>query len=365
MKIVTVVGARPQFIKAAVVTNELKKRSGIREVIVHTGQHYDPSMSSLFFEQLGLPEPDFHLGIGSALHGAQTGRMLEAVETVLIAQKPDWVLVYGDTNSTLAGALAAAKLGMPLAHVEAGLRSYQRAMPEEINRVLTDRVADLLFAPTDSATGNLKREGIADDKIRLVGDVMFDAALRFVDRADIGSLLGGQGLRDKAFALVTIHRAENTDDPARLSAIVDALCQVQQSIDVLLPLHPRTRAALERNGLLTRLQHAVVCIEPLGYFETLALERAAKVVITDSGGVQKEAFFFGTPCLILRPKTEWVELVSLGCACLCEPNDLVAALDDLPQPQHAKAQTLFGGGHAAERIVDALTAYSAGGPPRN
>jgi UDP-GlcNAc3NAcA epimerase len=356
MKIVTVVGARPQFIKAAAVTSALRAKRNVREVLVHTGQHYDDSMSKIFFEQLGLPEPDFNLGIGSASHGAQTGRMLEAVETVLLAEKPDWVLVYGDTNSTLAGALAAAKLCLPLAHVEAGLRSYQRAMPEEINRVLTDRVSDLLFAPTDSAVRNLHKEGIADDKIRLVGDVMFDAALQFVGRADAASLLQAYGLQGKRFALVTLHRAENTDDAARLSSIVGALCAAGNSIALLFPMHPRTRDALDRNGLLARLRDAVTCIEPLGYFDMLALEKSAAAVVTDSGGVQKEAFFFGTPCLILRPRTEWVELVELGCARLCEPADLPAAIRDLPEPQSAKAQSLFGGGKAAQRIVDALLA---------
>jgi UDP-GlcNAc3NAcA epimerase len=356
MKIVTIVGARPQFIKAAVVTRELAGRTDVREVLVHTGQHYDDSMSRIFFEQLGLPEPDFNLGIGSGPHGAQTGRMLEAVETVMLKEKPDWVLVYGDTNSTLAGALAAAKLGLPLAHVEAGLRSYQRAMPEEINRVLTDQVSDLLFVPTGSAVRNLQREGIAEEKIRLVGDVMYDAALQFVGKADAASLLRKFGLRGKRFALVTLHRAENTDDKTRLSTIIDGLSEMARSIEIITPLHPRTRAALERDGMWARASGAMQCIEPLGYLDMLALEKEAAMIVTDSGGVQKEAFFFGTPCLILRPKTEWVELIELGCARLCEPQDLATAVQNLPRPEGAPAQSLFGGGRAGQLIVDALLA---------
>lgn len=354
MKILTVVGARPQFIKAAVVSRELRARPSLREVLVHTGQHYDDSMSKVFFEQLGLPEADINLGIGSGSHGAQTGRMLEALEQVLLKETPDWVLVYGDTNSTLAGALVAAKLGLPLAHVEAGLRSFQRAMPEEINRVLTDRVSDLLFAPTETAVANLKREGVDSAKVRLVGDVMFDAALEYVGRADRAGLLKSFGVGEKDFILVTIHRAENTDDGKRLVAILDGLGKVAAKTRILFPLHPRTKAALEREGLLQRARAMMSCVEPLGYVEMLGLERAASAVITDSGGVQKEAFFLGTPCLILRPTTEWVELVEQGCARLCEPAALPEAVDNPPRPPQDVPPGLFGGGQTACRIVDAL-----------
>ena len=354
MKILTVVGARPQFIKAAVVSREFMSRPGVQEMLVHTGQHYDQTMSKVFFEELGLPEPDVNLGIGSASHGAQTGRMLEALETVMLAERPDWVLVYGDTNSTLAGALAAAKLGLPLAHVEAGLRSYQRAMPEEINRVLTDRISDLLFAPTETAVGNLESEGVDAAKVRLVGDVMYDAALRYVERADVTALMDRHRLRFKDFVLVTLHRVENTDDKGRLEAIVVALCALARKTKVIFPLHPRTRAALERGGLLDRVAAATVCVEPLGYLEMLGLERAASLVVTDSGGVQKEAFFLGTPCLILRPTTEWMELVDSGCARLCEPAGLTVAAENPPRPRMPAAQDIFGGGKASGRIVEAL-----------
>ncbi|MBI4366867.1 MAG: UDP-N-acetylglucosamine 2-epimerase (non-hydrolyzing) [Deltaproteobacteria bacterium] len=354
MKILTVVGARPQFIKAAVVSEKMRSRTGLVEVLVHTGQHYDDSMSKIFFEQLGLAEPTYNLGVGSASHGAQTGRMLEALESVLMAEKPDWVLVYGDTNSTLAGALAAAKLGLPLAHVEAGLRSYQRAMPEEINRVVTDRISDLLFAPTEAALRNLKSEGVDEKKLRLVGDVMFDAALRYVEHSSVEPLMDRHGLREKNFVLLTLHRAENTDSRARLSAIVEGLCEVARMTKVLFPVHPRTKAALDRNGLLDRVTAATICVDPLGYIDMLGLERAASVVVTDSGGVQKEAFFFGTPCLILRPTTEWVELLELDCARLCEPDGLADAVGNPPQPQKATAQRLFGGGAASRRIVDSI-----------
>lgn len=352
MKIATIVGARPQFVKAAVVTQALKAQGNADEILIHTGQHYDAAMSDIFFEQLDLPEPSYNLGIGSGPHGAQTGRMLEATEAVLLQEKPDLVLVYGDTNSTLAGALAAAKLGLPLAHVEAGLRSYQRAMPEEINRLLTDQVSDLLFAPTDQAVRNLEREGIAADKIRLVGDVMFDAALHYVGRAEAGALLNAHGLREKQFALATIHRAENTDDPVRLKAIVEALCSASRQLPILLPLHPRTRSALARAGLLEQLESRVTCITPLSYLDMLAMEQAAAVVVTDSGGVQKEAFFFGVPCLILRDRTEWRELVESGWAVLCEPEGLAEALRHPPRADEAPG--LFGGGKAAELIAKAL-----------
>ncbi len=354
MKILTVVGARPQFIKAAVVSQEIRLRPGLSEVLVHTGQHYDDSMSRIFFEQLGLAKPNYNLGVGSASHGAQTGRMLEALETVLVAERPDWVLVYGDTNSTLAGALAAAKLGLPLAHVEAGLRSFQRAMPEEINRVVTDRISDLLFAPTNAAVRNLQNEGVDEKKVRLVGDVMFDAALRYVEYSDVGPFMARHDLQEKRFVLVTLHRAENTDSRARLSEIVDSLCGVGGATKVVFPLHPRTKAALDREGLLDRVTASTICVEPLGYLDMLGLERAASVVVTDSGGVQKEAFFLGTSCLILRPTTEWVELLELNCARLCEPADLAAAIASPPQSQKAAAQGLFGGGAASRRIVDAL-----------
>lgn len=353
MKILTVVGARPQFVKAAVVSRALAQTAGLREVLVHTGQHYDDAMSDRFFRDLGIPAPAHHLGVGSGSHGAQTGRMLEKLDAVMQAERPDWVLLYGDTNSTLAGALAAAKLHIPVAHVEAGLRSWNRAMPEEINRLLTDQVSSLLFAPTQAAVANLAREGIAGDGVRLVGDVMYDAALTFGGRADAESLLARLGVNACGYVLATIHRAENTDDPARLAAIVAGLARAAEAMPVVLPCHPRTLAALERAGLLDQARARLICTEPLGYLDMLAAERLARVVVTDSGGVQKEAFFFGVPCVIVRRETEWVELVELGCARLVEPDGIAAAVAAPPVAAGGR-EGLYGGGAAANRVARAL-----------
>lgn len=313
ISVVTIVGARPQFIKAAAVSRVLRTAPGMKEVLVHTGQHYDESMSAIFFEELEIPPPDYHLGIGSGTHGAQTGRMMEAIEGVLQHECPSWVLVYGDTNSTLAGALAAAKLHLPVAHVEAGLRSFNRRMPEEINRVLTDHVSGLLFAPTLAAVVNLRREGIAESHIRLVGDVMYDAALFYGARADERSdVLERLDLVPKSYILGTIHRAENTDDPARLRAIFEAMVLASEELPVILPLHPRTRKALERRGALGRASRCLRFLDPVGYLDMVRLERNARLIVTDSGGVQKEAFFYRVPCVTLRDETEWMELVALG-----------------------------------------------------
>ena len=312
MKVVTIVGARPQFIKAAAVSRVLQKTQGVREVLVHTGQHYDANMSEVFFEELEIPRPDCNLGIGSATHGTQTGRMLEAIEKVLLEENPDWVLVYGDTNSTLAGALAAVKLHVPVAHIEAGLRSFNRRMPEEINRVLTDHASDILFAPTKVAVENLRR-GISEERIQLVGDVMYDAALYYGKKADCQSqILNRLELKPKEYILATIHRAENTDDPQRLRAIFEGFSEVAQEIKVVLPLHPRTRAALVEVGLYDKVIGSICLIDPVGYLDMVMLEKNARAIATDSGGVQKEAFFYRVPCLTLREETEWVELVDLG-----------------------------------------------------
>lgn len=311
--VVSVVGARPQFIKAAVVSRALRAGEQVREVLIHTGQHYDDNMSRVFFEELEMPEPDYNLGVGSASHGAQTGRMLGAIEQVLLKERPDWVLVYGDTNSTLAGALAAVKLHIPVAHVEAGLRSFNRRMPEEINRVLTDHASDLLFAPTATAVTNLKREGLPDNRIRLVGDVMYDAALFYGAKAERqGRILERLGLSPKAYVLATVHRAENTDNPQRLRAIFEGLDRVARSVPVVVPLHPRTRDALTRQSLTDGSLSALTLIDPVGYLDMLLLEKHALVIATDSGGVQREAFFFRVPCVTLRRETEWAELVELG-----------------------------------------------------
>lgn len=313
MKLCSIVGARPQFVKAAVVSRAWREETSDPEALVHTGQHYDQRMSELFFEEMEIPEPDYNLGIGSAPHGAQTGKMLAAIEEVLLEEEPDWVLVYGDTNSTLAGALAAVKLHIPVAHVEAGLRSFNRRMPEEINRVLTDHASDLLFAPTRSAEERLLEEGIPEERVEWVGDVMYDASLLYAEKAERGRRRREElGLKDGEYALATVHRAENTDDERRLAAVVHGLEQLHRELPVVLPLHPRTRNAMAEAGLLTRAEEAFHLIEPVGYLDMVDLERHAAVIATDSGGVQKEAFFYEVPCVTLREETEWTELVELG-----------------------------------------------------
>lgn len=358
--VVTVVGARPQFIKAAPVSRALRSR-GIREVLVHTGQHYDDNMSDVFFRELGLAPPDHHLGVGSGPHGAMTGRMLEAVERQLTAERPDGVLVYGDTNSTLAGALAAVKLHIPVAHVEAGLRSFNRRMPEEINRVVTDHVAALLFAPTEAAVAHLRREGVAESAVHLTGDVMYDAALHFGEQAARTSrVLEALELAPRSFILATIHRAENTDDRDRLGVIVSALLELARRRPVVLPIHPRTRGVLEREGLLAEAQRALRLTPPVGYLDMIMLEKSAAVVVTDSGGVQKEAFFYQTPCVTLRDETEWVELVEAGWNRLCPPLTPAAILDAVEGAIGARGRDVrpYGDGRAAERIADVLGAFS-------
>ncbi|MBG0777482.1 MAG: UDP-N-acetylglucosamine 2-epimerase (non-hydrolyzing) [Desulfovibrionaceae bacterium] len=375
-KIVTVVGARPQFVKAAVVSRALAARSGegaVREVLVHTGQHFSASMSDVFFEQMAIPRPAHHLQINSLSHGAMTGRMLEAVEAVLLEEKPDRVLVYGDTNSTLAGALAAAKLHVPVAHVEAGLRSFNRRMPEEINRVLTDHTADALYCPTRTAVANLAAEGLAHDpggalpggvrrSVLLTGDVMHDAALFYAQRsaepgaaptaARVLAELGGA-----PFALCTLHRAENTDDPARLAAIVRALAEISargaaRGVPVVLPLHPRTRALAPRAGV--DLEGAGLrLLDPVPYFDMLELLKACAVVLTDSGGLQKEAFFFARPCVTLRDETEWVELVEHGVNRLAgaDTDAILAAFEAMRAVRVDASLALYGDGDAGGAIA--------------
>jgi UDP-GlcNAc3NAcA epimerase len=348
VNIVSVVGARPQFIKAATVSRHLRRAH--QEVLVHTGQHYDEQLSDVFFAQLDLPPPDHHLGVGSAPHGRQTAQILERLEDVLLQEKPDRVLVYGDTNSTLAGALAAVKLHIPLAHVEAGLRSYDRRMPEEINRVLTDHCADLLFCPTVTAVENLAREGITNG-VHLVGDVMYDSLLQQTpDDSDARQILRGWGLEPGEYFLATVHRAANTDDAARLGTILQALGEL--SLPVVFPIHPRTRKAIAVAGL--SLTPNIHLREPLGYRDMLVLERHARSILTDSGGVQKEAFFLGVPCVTLREETEWPETVECGWNVLAgaEPERIVAAARR-PAPQEERP-LLFGDGHAAEKIVRSL-----------
>lgn len=358
MKIVTIVGARPQFIKAAAVSRSLRPIGDVREILVHTGQHYDDNMSEVFFRELGISEPDYHLGIGSGSHGMQTGRMLEAIEGVLTAEAPQVVLIYGDTNSTLAGALAAAKLNIPSAHVEAGLRSYNRSMPEETNRVVADHLADLLFAPTETARRNLLSEGIGEAAIRLVGDVMYDAALYYGSKAqEQSAILKRLGLKSRGYILATVHRAENTDDPTRLRTLFEGLMEASRDTRLVLPLHPRTRQALERDQMLSRVSDHLNLTDPVGYLDMVMLEKNARLVVTDSGGVQKEAFFYRVPCVTLRGETEWVELIELGWNRLAPPvsaSSIADAVQSALQNTPAVAGSPYGDGHSAERIVRTL-----------
>lgn len=312
IRVCTVVGARPQFVKASVVSRAFKDRGDIHETIIHTGQHYDANMSTVFFTELGIPNPDHNLGVGSARHGAQTGRIMERLEPVLLNVGPDCVLVYGDTNSTLAAAVVASKLHFPVAHVEAGLRSFNRRMPEELNRILTDHCSTLLFPPTERAKANLAAEGIVGDRVRQVGDVMLDVAKAHETIIpEVESILANHRLVSGAFILATIHRAENTDDPTRLASIFDGLARVARVIPVLIPVHPRTRSIISTLSSESSLE-SIFMIEPVGYLSMLGLVRSCALVATDSGGLQKEAFFCRKPCVTLRSETEWVELVELG-----------------------------------------------------
>lgn len=356
MKIVTVVGARPQFIKAAAVSRVIRDEYAgrIDEVLVHTGQHYDENMSKVFFEELDIPQPRYNLEVSGGPHGAMTGRMMEAVEKVLQHERPDWLLVYGDTNSTLAGALAAAKLNILVAHVEAGLRSFNMHMPEEINRILTDRVSTLLFCPTTTAVDNLSAEGITRG-VHNVGDVMYDVALFYRERArQQSTILRRLGLESGSLALATCHRAENTDDPKRLETILSALAKIASHLPVVLPLHPRTRKLVVDYGL-SHLMPALKVIEPLPFLDMVALEQAARIILTDSGGVQKEAFFYRVPCITIREETEWVETVSAGWNVLVgsDSSKIIDAVEHHEQKERADINP-FGLGDATERILRRL-----------
>lgn len=349
--VLTVVGARPQFIKAATISRAFARHGpAVRELLVHTGQHYDANMSGLFFDELELPAPSINLGIGGGPHGQNTGRMLEKLEAVMLEARPDIVLVYGDTDSTLAGALAAVKLHIPLAHVEAGLRSHNRHMPEEINRVLTDHASDVLFPPTAAARDNLLHEGLRQRRIHVFGDVMYDAVLHYRRLARKPSWFGDLQAQDGEFALCTVHRAENTDDTTRLRNIVAALASCP--VPVVMPLHPRTRSSMLEAGL--SWPDKVHAVEPVGYLEMVWLESNCKFVLTDSGGVQKEAFFHRKPCITLRDETEWVELVAAGWNQVVgtDPERISSAMAAIATPSEAPA--LYGAGDAAARIVDSL-----------
>ncbi len=353
MRIVTIIGNRPQFVKAAAVSRRL--RETFDELIVHTGQHYDDELSRVFFEELNVPRPARELGAGTGSNTAQTARILAALEPVLAELRPQLALVYGDTNSTLAGALAAAQAGIPVGHVEAGMRSFDRTMPEELNRVLTDHASDLLLCSTPTSVANLEREGAAGEA-HLVGDVMADVSLAFRDVAEQRSrILEELALESGNYLVVTAHRAGNVDDPARLEALVTVLERLPPP--VVFPLHPRTRARLEAAGLTDRLA-GVTVVPPLGYLDFLELARHARAVLTDSGGVQKEAYLLGVPCITLRDRTEWVETVETGWNTLVDL-DADAALAALDARPPAERPELYGGGRAAERVAEVLAAYTA------
>jgi UDP-GlcNAc3NAcA epimerase len=357
MRVMSVLGARPQFIKAAMVSRALKD-ARLEEITVHTGQHYDYDMSRLFFEQLGLDSPPHNLEVGSGSHGAQTGRILEQVEALMLTERPDMVLVYGDTNSTIAGALAAAKLHIPVAHVEAGLRSFNRTMPEEVNRVVTDHLSDLLFVPTDSAVANLRREGIPDSKIVLTGDVMLDSVKRFESlfRRERDQLFQQLRLSDRNYFVATVHRAENTDEAARLEAIVGAFQAIaDEDVPVVWPVHPRTRKRLGEIGF--QAGGRLLLLDPIGYIQMQALLTGARGVLTDSGGIQKEAAFHGVPTVTLRDETEWPETIDAGCNVLAGASREGIVKAALAASGRLDPPAGFGDGQAAARIAASIVAW--------
>ncbi len=356
MKILTVVGARPQFIKAAAVSREIGRHSSLNEIVLHTGQHYDHNMSEVFFREMNIPDPAYNLNIKSSLQGEMTGRMIEGIEHVILSEKPDIILLYGDTNSTLAGAIAASKLFVKIAHVEAGLRSHNRNMPEEINRILTDRVSDILFCPTDTAMKNLMQEGFDNFKaVRIkTGDVMYDMAL-YYSKMSAGKSAIMAKVRMQDFILCTFHRAENTNDPQKLSSIVNALNEIHQSMRIVLPLHPRTRKTVEALGLDLKVE----TIEPQGYFDMLELTKNCKMVITDSGGLQKEAYFFRKPCICLRDETEWTELVDAGYLKLTGSNKekIISAFKNYSSSEGKYDEGFYGDGNASAKIAAELLKF--------
>ncbi|MDP8242418.1 MAG: UDP-N-acetylglucosamine 2-epimerase (non-hydrolyzing) [Candidatus Celaenobacter antarcticus] len=351
MKIVSIIGARPQFIKASPVSMEIRK-NGLDEIIVHTGQHFDANMSNIFFDQMKIPEPDYNLGINSLSHGAMTGRMLEEIEKVLIVEKPDWVIVYGDTNSTLAGSLAAKKMHLKVAHIEAGLRSFNMNMPEEINRILTDRVSDILFCPTQTSVDNLllERYDKFGSKIVNCGDVMLDAALMYKDM----DKKPADDIPNK-FILTTIHREENTVDKKRLRAIYDALSVISEETPIIIPTHPRTRIMLSELNSSSQ-NDRIKLISPVGYLEMLYLIQKCSLIITDSGGLQKESYFFEKPCVTIRDETEWTELVRIGSNIVAgtDVDNILNAYGQMKDRKINFSYKLFGLGNAAQIIVNEI-----------
>ena len=386
MKLVTIIGARPQIIKAAALSRAIKNHysNRIQEVIVHTGQHYDDNMSQVFFDELGIPHPDYNLHVGSASHGVQTARMTEGIEEILLKEKPDFIVLYGDTNSTLAGAVAAAKIHVPIVHIEAGLRSFNKSMPEEINRIVCDHCSTLLFSPTLAGVENLKREGFPIDesgvstgstaaptidnpKVYHCGDIMYDNSLYFASIAEQKTdIIQRLGLKSKPFILATIHRDSNTDHPERLNAIFDTLIQLSKEAQIVLPLHPRTAKLLKTNldsekQTLIFNSPSISIIPPVSFLEMIALERHTQLVMTDSGGVQKEAYFFKKPCIILRPETEWVEIVETGNAILVDADEtrIMQAWKHFEGNPPTAFPEIFGDGHAAEFMLEQMLLTNA------
>ena len=378
MKIVTVIGARPQIIKAAALSRAIRNHYAdrIQEVIVHTGQHYDDNMSQVFFDELEIPRPDYNLHVGSASHGIQTARMTEGIETLLIKERPDFIILYGDTNSTLAGAVAAAKIQVPIVHIEAGLRSFNKTMPEEINRIVCDHCSTLLFTPTQAGLDNLKREGfptgnespysINNPKVYHSGDIMYDNSLHFAEVAEKKTdIIQRLGLAGKPFILATLHRDTNTDHPERLKAIFTSLIALSKETKIILPLHPRTAKLLKTNldnDTQSQLFNSpdISLLPPVSFLEMIALERHAQLVMTDSGGVQKESYFFHKPCIIFRPETEWVEIVQTGSAILADADEtrIMAAWEHFSSNPPTSFPEIFGNGHAAEFMLEKIFAQS-------
>ena len=360
-KIITIIGARPQFIKAAAVSRILQNNPAYSDIIVHTGQHYDDNLSQIFFNDLEIPQPKYNLEVGSASHGKQTGDMLARIEDVLLQEKANLVLVYGDTNTTLAGALAATKLHIPVAHIEAGLRSFNKKMPEEINRIVADQLSQLLFAPTQQAVTNLEKEGHAKESIHWVGDVMHDVAIYAAEKAKKNSkILEKLQLTTNNYILATVHRPENTNQPLRLEAIFKSLMYLSEKIPVVLPLHPRTKKYLKQIELLESVNKNITLLEPVGFLDMVMLEKNAALIATDSGGVQKEAFFYQIPCVTLREETEWVELVDLGWNTVVHPlsEDVIISAIKKALTSKGKLTTKpYGDGNAAGFIVDKLASF--------
>ncbi|UHG94164.1 UDP-N-acetylglucosamine 2-epimerase (non-hydrolyzing) (plasmid) [Spirosoma oryzicola] len=376
MKLITIIGARPQIIKASALSRAIRTRFAhqITEVLVHTGQHYDENMSGVFFDELAIPQPTYNLGVGSGNHGEQTGRMIKGIEEIVVTERPDFIVLYGDTNSTLAGAIAASKVHVPIVHIEAGLRSYNKTMPEEINRVLTDHVSTYLFSPTQTGVNNLIREGFRTDNqppytidnpgVFNVGDIMYDNTLYFADLAKQKTyILERLGVQPETYVLVTIHRNANTDDASRLNSIFEALLILVEKyrINLVMPLHPRTLKQM--SALLSSELHqsiinhpAIQLCPPVSYLEMIVLEQHAKLIITDSGGVQKEAYFFKKPCIILRAETEWVEIVDQGAAVLCDadPTQIIEAFQSFEGPTSITFNPIYGEGDAAAQLLNLL-----------